>query len=117
MSTLAYTMRDELDASKNSSPLTLQFIFFDGEEAFRQWTDTDSLYGSRHLASVWKNTPYQFQGIRGNTLDRIDIFMLLDLLGAKNPSLKSSQKPTEVFCQLLNKYVRDSKTFLSFHEF
>ena len=103
MINLAYTMRDELDASKNSSPLTLQFIFFDGEEAFRQWTDTDSLYGSRHLASVWKNTPYQFQGIRGNTLDRIDIFMLLDLLGAKNPSLKSSQKPTEVFCQLLNK--------------
>ena len=25
-------------------------IFFDGEEAFKRWTDTDSLYGSRHLA-------------------------------------------------------------------
>ena len=25
-------------------------MFFDGEEAFVRWTDTDSLYGSRHLA-------------------------------------------------------------------
>jgi glutaminyl-peptide cyclotransferase len=25
-------------------------IFFDGEEAVRDWTETDSLYGSRHLA-------------------------------------------------------------------
>jgi glutaminyl-peptide cyclotransferase len=25
-------------------------IFFDGEEAVRDWSDTDSLYGSRHLA-------------------------------------------------------------------
>ena len=25
-------------------------VFFDGEEAVRDWTETDSLYGSRHLA-------------------------------------------------------------------
>lgn len=31
----------------------LQLIFFDGEEAFDKWTDEDSLYGSRHLASKW----------------------------------------------------------------
>ncbi|MGI8989304.1 MAG: M28 family peptidase [Bryobacteraceae bacterium] len=28
-------------------------VFLDGEEAFKQWTDTDSLYGSRHLAEKW----------------------------------------------------------------
>ncbi len=28
----------------------LQLIFFDGEEAFRTWTRSDSTYGSRHLA-------------------------------------------------------------------
>lgn len=27
-------------------------IFFDGEEAFINWTPTDSLYGARHLAGV-----------------------------------------------------------------
>ena len=31
---------------------TLQLIFFDGEEAFKAWTDTDSLYGAR-LANSW----------------------------------------------------------------
>jgi glutaminyl-peptide cyclotransferase len=28
-------------------------VFFDGEEAVRDWTDTDSVYGSRHLARKW----------------------------------------------------------------
>jgi len=30
--------------------VTIQLVFFDGEEAFVRWTDADSLYGSRHLA-------------------------------------------------------------------
>ena len=28
-------------------------VWFDGEEAIREWTATDSLYGSRHLAEKW----------------------------------------------------------------
>lgn len=28
-------------------------VFFDGEEAVREWTATDSVYGSRHLARKW----------------------------------------------------------------
>lgn len=27
--------------------MTLQLIFFDGEEAFKDWTDVDSIYGAR----------------------------------------------------------------------
>ena len=27
---------------------TLQLVFFDGEEAFGIWSDTDSLYGARY---------------------------------------------------------------------
>jgi len=34
---------------------TLQLIFFDGEEAFGEWSDDDSLYGSRHLAELMDN--------------------------------------------------------------
>ena len=30
-------------------PFTLWLVFFDGEEAAQQWSNTDSLYGSRHL--------------------------------------------------------------------
>lgn len=35
---------------------SLQLIFFDGEEAFYRWTSTDSLYGSRRLASDMETT-------------------------------------------------------------
>ncbi|HVV47248.1 MAG TPA: M28 family peptidase, partial [Bryobacteraceae bacterium] len=31
----------------------LYIVFFDGEEAVRDWTATDSVYGSRHLAKKW----------------------------------------------------------------
>ncbi|MBM3788854.1 MAG: M28 family peptidase, partial [Acidobacteria bacterium] len=31
------------------------FVFFDGEEAFVEWSTFDSTYGSRHLAKRWKN--------------------------------------------------------------
>ena len=32
-------------------------VFFDGEEAFKEWTETDSLYGARHLAARWQDEP------------------------------------------------------------
>jgi len=35
---------------------SLQLIFFDGEEALVDWTETDSLYGSRHLALQMEKT-------------------------------------------------------------
>lgn len=28
---------------------TLQLVFFDGEEAFKDWTATDSIYGARYV--------------------------------------------------------------------
>ena len=57
---LAYSLKGYLDAHKAASDrnVTLQFMFFDGEEAFEQWSDLDSLYGSRHLAKVLEQTPY-----------------------------------------------------------
>ena len=36
--------------------VSLQFIFFDGEEAFERWTDDDSIYGARHLAAKMQAT-------------------------------------------------------------
>ena len=36
--------------------LSLQFIFFDGEEAFVHWTDRDSIYGARHWAKKLAET-------------------------------------------------------------
>ena len=47
--------------------LGLMLLFFDGEEAFKEWSDTDSLYGSRHLAQKWETTSYK----TGREIDRI----------------------------------------------
>jgi Zn-dependent M28 family amino/carboxypeptidase len=47
-------------------------VWFDGEEAFKEWIDSDNTYGSRHLAEKWK---------ADGTLKRIKAFMLLDMIG------------------------------------
>lgn len=45
-------LRDGFD-EEEAAETTLQFIFFDGEEAFRDWTDTDSIYGARFVARLF----------------------------------------------------------------
>lgn len=55
---LAKMMKKQLERLKDAN-LSLMFIFFDGEEAFRQWGPTDSIYGARHLAKKWHETPYR----------------------------------------------------------
>jgi len=51
------------------------FVFFDGEEAFVEWSSFDSTYGSRHLARRWKQ-----EGITA----KIRAFILLDMIGDKD---------------------------------
>jgi glutaminyl-peptide cyclotransferase len=54
-------------------------VFFDGEEAFGEWTDTDSLYGSRHLADKWR---------KDGTLTRLKALINIDMIGDKNLDIK-----------------------------
>ncbi|KAJ8288702.1 hypothetical protein COCON_G00013610 [Conger conger] len=83
---LARTLDQELKTLKGSEPdLTLQLLFFDGEEALFQWSSTDSLYGSRHLAQKMENTPHPPDATDTNQLHGIDLFVLLDLIGAPTP--------------------------------
>lgn len=58
MINLAKAMSSELNKLKQAR-LSLMFIFFDGEEAFRQWGPTDSIYGARHLAKKWHGMSYK----------------------------------------------------------
>ena len=67
---------DELQEEISQSDVTVQLVLFDGEEAFVQWSATDSLYGSRHLAEKWKDE-----------IDTIDLFILLDLIGAPDMTI------------------------------
>ena len=72
---LARVMTPFLKKRKDKA-IGLKMIFFDGEEAFINWTDEDSLYGSRHLAKKWEGR-----------LDKITQMMLLDLLGGEHPRI------------------------------
>jgi Zn-dependent M28 family amino/carboxypeptidase len=47
-------------------------FFTDGEEAVKEWSDTDSLYGARHLADKWH---------KDGTLKNIKAFLLADMIG------------------------------------
>lgn len=40
-------LEDGLEDDEDVAETTLQLVFFDGEEAFVAWTDTDSIYGAR----------------------------------------------------------------------
>ncbi|XP_036392378.1 glutaminyl-peptide cyclotransferase-like a isoform X1 [Megalops cyprinoides] len=71
--------------SQQKSSVTLQLVFFDGEEAFEEWTATDSLYGSRHLAERMSSTPHPPGSPHSTLLQAVDLFVLLDLIGAADP--------------------------------
>uniref|UniRef100_A0A182SYH8 glutaminyl-peptide cyclotransferase n=1 Tax=Anopheles maculatus TaxID=74869 RepID=A0A182SYH8_9DIPT len=84
--TMAATLEPHLQSVKARTDLNLQFIFFDGEEAFQQWTEKDSLYGARHLAERME---------RDDTLKKMDMLVLLDLLGTPEPNFYSYFSETE----------------------
>ena len=54
-------------------------VFFDGEEAFGDWTDTDSVYGSRHLAAKWR---------ADGTLAKLKALINLDMIGDKSLNIR-----------------------------
>lgn len=85
------------DEDEDILDTTLQLVFFDGEEAFISWTDKDSIYGARHLAEKWESTFLSPSSLRKRRLlspqttllSTIEHFILLDLLGAKNPHIRN----------------------------
>src|SRR5262244_31843 len=64
---------------------TLEFIFFDGEEAVVEWTDDDSVYGSRHDVD---------RRVRGSSLKDIKALILVDMIGDKNLNIKREGQST-----------------------
>jgi Zn-dependent M28 family amino/carboxypeptidase len=51
---------------------TVLLVWLDGEEAVRNWTQDDSLYGSRHLAKRWQED---------GTLRRVKAVINVDMIG------------------------------------
>ncbi|EEC19218.1 glutaminyl cyclase, putative [Ixodes scapularis] len=109
---LARSLNGKLQNQKTRGDgLTLQLVFFDGEEAFERWSSHDSLYGSRHLAQKWHEDRTSAERLESclerseiaNQIDRMEVMVLLDLLGAENPRFYSYFGETQpVYRRLVN---------------
>ena len=60
---------------KTLNGYSVWLLFTDGEEAVKSWTDSDSVYGSKHLAAKWQ---------ADGTIKRIKAFILADMLGDRD---------------------------------
>jgi len=57
---------------KKRDGYSVWLVWTDGEEAVREWSATDSLYGSRHLAEKWE---------KDGTLKKIKALFVMDMVG------------------------------------
>src|SRR5216684_4369043 len=64
---------------------TLEFVFFDGEEAVVEWTEDDSVYGSRHDVD---------RRSRERTLGDLKALILVDMIGDKNLNIRKERQST-----------------------
>jgi len=74
---LLLAIADQL-RGKTLDGYSVWLVFFDGEEDMRCvtcWSDSESTYGSRHLAAKWG---------RDGTLGKIKAFILADMIGDKD---------------------------------
>jgi Zn-dependent M28 family amino/carboxypeptidase len=60
-------------------------VFDDGEEAVDQWSDSDSLYGTRHLAARW---------YADGTLKHVKAFIVADMIGDKDLNILEEMQST-----------------------
>jgi glutaminyl-peptide cyclotransferase len=72
------------DAAKQHKPdLTVQFVFFDGEEAVVEWTDEDSVYGSTHYVEALDASHH------------VRAMVLLDMIGDRDLVLRRDVASTK----------------------
>ena len=81
--------------------LDVYLVWFDGEEAFGQWSATDSLYGSRHLAERWASD---------GTLSRIKALINVDMIGDRDLGILQESNSSAS----LRKLVWDTAAILGF---
>ncbi|MGC2110390.1 MAG: M28 family peptidase [Candidatus Korobacteraceae bacterium] len=68
---LLLALADEFRGKQNDG-YSVWLVWTDGEEAFVKWTDTDSDYGSRHLAQEWH---------QDGTARKIKALIVVDMIG------------------------------------
>jgi glutaminyl-peptide cyclotransferase len=68
---------------KKRDGYSVWLVWTDGEEAVKTWTDTDSVYGARHLAEKWE---------KDGTLKKIKALMVMDMIGDADLNIDRNTK-------------------------
>lgn len=76
----------------------IYLVWFDGEEAFVEWSAQDGLYGSRHLASRWSA-----EGV----LWRLKALINVDMIGDKDLQILREANSSPVLTNLVWQAARD----------
>jgi Zn-dependent M28 family amino/carboxypeptidase len=90
---LMLELADQL-RGKQLDGYSVWLLFTDGEEAFKTWTETDSLYGTRHLAQKWHED---------GTASKIKAFLLLDMIGDADLDIQRDENSTPWLSDLVLK--------------
>ena len=80
--------------SQRRNAFTVWFVFFDGEEAQREWSETDSLYGSRYLVEKLR-ADGQTQAIKA--------MVLMDMVGDRDLKLENDASSTPWLMELVRR--------------
>jgi len=70
---------------KKRDGYSVWLVWTDGEEAIKQWTATDSVYGARHLAEKWRTD---------GTLKKIKALFVADMIGDADLDIQRDENST-----------------------
>lgn len=76
----------------------IYLVFFDGEEAVAEWSETDSRYGSRHLVSQWAAS---------GVLGRLRALINIDMIGDKQLDILKDLNSSESLRRLVWQVAKD----------
>jgi glutaminyl-peptide cyclotransferase len=77
---------------KKRDGYSVWLVWSDGEEAVKKWSDTDSLYGTRHLAEKWE---------KDGTLKKIKALMVVDMIGDADLNIDRNTSGTDWLMDLI----------------
>jgi glutaminyl-peptide cyclotransferase len=70
---------------KKRDGYSVWLVWTDAEEAVRQWSETDSLYGTKHLAAKWQ---------QDGTIRKIKALLLADMIGDSDLNIERETNST-----------------------
>lgn len=77
---------------KKRDGYSIWLVWSDGEEAVKTWSDTDSLYGTRHLAEKWE---------KDGTLKKIRALLVVDMIGDADLNIDRNTTGTDWLMNLI----------------